>query len=101
MELAAEALLEKFQDQAEAEGVQLFASVRLPDDACSGTPPLGPKPLVTSSQQSVPQVGLQSASAQLASVQAGKSARPLSARSARSAGSDLKSRSLMEEGRSP
>merc|ERR1719311_281033 len=99
MELAAEALLEKFRDQADAEGVQLFASVRLPEDAWSGTPPLGPKPLVTSSQQSVPQVGLQSASAQLAS--AGKSARPLSARSARSAGSDLKSRSLMEEGRSP
>merc|ERR1719473_523588 len=65
-ELATEALLEKFQEQAEADGVQLFASVRLPEDAWSGTPPLGPKPLVTSSQQSVPQVGLQAASAQLA-----------------------------------
>ena len=64
-ELAAEALLEKFQDQADAEGVQLFAAVRLPEDAYGtspdppeyGTPPLGPK-LVTSTQQSVPQVGL-------------------------------------------
>jgi hypothetical protein len=98
-ELAAEALLEKFQDQAEAEGVQLFAEVRLIEDAWSGTPPLGPKPLVTSSQQSVPQVGLQSASAQLAP--AAKTARPLSARSARSGASDMKSRSVMEEGRSP
>ena len=47
----------------------------------------------------IPQVGLQSASAQLAAQE--KIVRPLSARSARSGASDVKSRSRMEEGRSP
>ena len=47
----------------------------------------------------ITQVGLQSASAQLAAQD--KIVRPLSARSARSGASDMKSRSRMEEGRSP
>jgi hypothetical protein len=82
---AAAALLSKYATQAEEEGVQLFAQVSSEPD-WGVAAPLGPQPFATSTQLSVAQVGLQSASAVLNKPE--KGARPLSARSA---ASELKS----------